>query len=94
MQLDIVMPDEARTSTVIPAAQLLKLPHQEACKERRRGAKKLVGTEKLFVKCWQTTNHHNQQTHMHSHKDNMYHQGANSQLLLVSNQKGSSSNNK
>lgn len=39
MQLDIVMPDEARTSTVIPAAQLLKLPHQEACKERRRGAK-------------------------------------------------------
>lgn len=102
MQLDMVIPDEAKTMTVITVAQLLKLLHKEAHKEGKRRGKKTVGIGKLFVKCWQKNNHHYHQTHMHSHKDGRYtaipvgrhRHGANSQLLLVSNQKVSSNNNK
>lgn len=39
MQLDMLVPDEAKTITVITAAQLLKPPHKKASKEGKRRGK-------------------------------------------------------
>lgn len=94
MQLDIMIPDEAKTITVITAAQRLKLPHQEACKERRRRAKPTVGTEKLFLKCWQTIKPPLPPNPREFPQRQRVLSRSKPQLLLVSNQKVSSNNNK